>query len=81
MDEKFHIIFRSFIAEHFNMVTNDDFDHIEEPNNYDIEDIDALKTEVRKLYDLSDGIDGIISNMSQDINNLLVLINKELNND
>ncbi len=81
MDTKFHINYQSFLAEKLQITHNTHFDTVDYQKAYVIKDIEALQTEVKKLYDLSFGVHGIVKEMKQDIDNLLILITSELAND
>jgi len=81
MDTKFHINYQSFLAEELHITHNTHFDTVDYQKAYVIKDMEALQTEVKKLYDLSFGVDGIVKEMKQDIDNLLILIASELAND
>ena len=78
MDTKFHINYQSFLAEKLQITHNTHFDAVDYQKTYVIKDIEALQTEVKKLYDLSFGVHGIVKEMKQDIDNLLILISSEL---
>ena len=79
MDEIYHQTFKKFLSQDLkiNFFTN----HVDPDANvvFDRELILKFKDETRKLFDLTQGVDGILKELELDINNLLIIIRNELN--
>lgn len=81
MDDMYHQDFNKFMSEDLKM--NFFTDAVDPDANvvFDRDLILKLKDETRKLYDLSLAVDWMLKDLEKDINNLLVIIQKELGND
>ena len=78
MDTKFHIAYQAFMADRLHIVYNDNFDLVNQNNTFSKKDIEDLQNEIRKLYDLTEGVDGILIELSADVKLILNLIRKQL---
>jgi hypothetical protein len=81
MDKKYHEYFQAFMADELEMVFFDNLDDQMPIPNFTETNVNGLKAETRKIYDLSLAVDALLATLNQDINNLLIIINKELEDD
>ena len=80
MDEMYHQTYKKFLSEDLKI---NFFSNQKDPDANIVFDRDLIlkfKDETRKLYDLTQGVDGILKELEEDINNLLTIINNELSN-
>ena len=81
MDKMYHQTYKKFLSEDLKINFFTEGIDPDAKVVFDRELILKFKDETRKLFDLTEGIDGILKELEQDINNLLVIINDELKHD